>query len=52
MNLGMRNLRDIMYANMKKEFLKDIKSLQISVPNVTRKCIGHDEIIRFVKIAA
>ncbi|MBP1946340.1 ATP-binding protein [Methanobacterium petrolearium] len=43
-----------MYANMKKEFFKDIKSTaDILIPkDPLERVIGHDDIIRFVKIAA
>ncbi|EKF85236.1 ATP-binding protein [Methanobacterium formicicum] len=43
-----------MYINMKKEFLRDIESTaDIQIPqDPMERVIGHDEIIKFVKIAA
>jgi ATP-dependent Lon protease len=43
-----------MYINMKKEFLRDIKSTSdIQIPqDPMERVIGHDDIIKFVKIAA
>lgn len=43
-----------MYVNMKKEFLKDIKTTEdILIPkDPLNRVIGHDDIIEFVKIAA
>ncbi|MEN4007478.1 MAG: ATP-binding protein [Methanobacteriaceae archaeon] len=43
-----------MYVNMKKEFLKDIKTTKdILIPkDPLNRVIGHDDIIEFVKIAA
>lgn len=47
-------MRDIMYVNIKNEFLGDIKSTaDILIPkDPLDRVIGHDEIINFVKIAA
>lgn len=43
-----------MYINMKKEFLRDIESTaDIQIPqDPMERVIGHDDIIKFVKIAA
>ncbi len=43
-----------MYINMKKEFLRDIQSTaDIQIPqDPMERVIGHDDIIKFVKIAA